>query len=173
MPLFWPMSAPPNRTPKRDEDGESEELSPSKASQFLLEECRTVIPGIQALFGFQLIAVINSGFGQKLTSAQQRLHLAATGLLAIAIALIMAPAAFHRQTSPRRATDEFIRVSTRLLLWSMVPLTVGLTLDFYVIASIVLESAGAVAIATGVGGVFVLLWFVLPRSRRLRRLVAR
>ena len=44
----------------------------SMAAQYLLEECRMVLPGIQALFGFQLIAVFSPGFAQKLTLADQR-----------------------------------------------------------------------------------------------------
>jgi len=34
-----------------------------KTISHLLEECRMVLPGIQALFGFQLIAVFNQPFG--------------------------------------------------------------------------------------------------------------
>lgn len=33
-----------------------------------------VSPGIQALFGFQLIAVFNSRFAEELTEREQRLH---------------------------------------------------------------------------------------------------
>ena len=55
----------------------------------LLEECRMVLPGIQALFGFQLIAVFNQGFSEKLSVTEQRLHWLAFGLVAIAIALVM------------------------------------------------------------------------------------
>src|SRR4051794_7658519 len=77
---------------------EREKLPLAKAAQYLLEECRTVLPGIQALFGFQLIAVFNQGFSQKLSAGEQRLHLLAMTLVAIAIALIMSPAAHHRQT---------------------------------------------------------------------------
>ena len=39
-----------------------EELPLSKAAEYLLEECRMVLPGIQALFGFQLVAVFNSAW---------------------------------------------------------------------------------------------------------------
>jgi Family of unknown function (DUF6328) len=56
---------------------ESEELPLSRAAEYLLEECRMVLPGIQALFGFQLIAVFNQGFGEKLTIGEERLHLVA------------------------------------------------------------------------------------------------
>ena len=51
------------------------------AAQLVIDECRTVLPGIQALFGFQLIAVFNTGFASKLSAAEQRtlLHLVQPG----------------------------------------------------------------------------------------------
>ncbi|HEX3599785.1 MAG TPA: DUF6328 family protein, partial [Lacipirellulaceae bacterium] len=67
----------------------------SEAVSHLLEECRMVLPGIQALFGFQLVAVFNQRFAQ-VPAFDQVLHLAATTLVAIAAALIMAPVAYHR-----------------------------------------------------------------------------
>jgi hypothetical protein len=76
-----------------------EELPLSEAVTHLLEECRMILPGIQALFGFQFIAVFNASFADKLTSTEQRLHLLALGLVAIAGALVMAPAAYHPRPS--------------------------------------------------------------------------
>ncbi len=49
----------------------AEELSLDSAVRHILEECRMVLPGIQALFGFQLIAVFNEGFAQKLSVLEQ------------------------------------------------------------------------------------------------------
>src|SRR3982074_5472 len=92
-----------------------EELSLNDATTHLLEECRMVLPGVQALFGFQLIAVFNSGFAQRLTLGEQRLHLVALALVAIAGALVMTPAAYHRQTHPRQATARFLDVGSRLV----------------------------------------------------------
>jgi hypothetical protein len=48
-----------------------ERLPLEKAALLLLEECRMVLPGIQALFGFQLIAVLNPLFVQRLDAMQQ------------------------------------------------------------------------------------------------------
>src|SRR5213595_3852126 len=93
--------------------GEKERISLSQAAQYLLDECRMVLPGIQALFGLQLIVVFNAGFDQKLNTAEQAVHLAAIALVAIAVAIIMTPAAYHRQTSQRELTDNFLRLSTR------------------------------------------------------------
>jgi len=154
--------------PDRDQ---VEEVSLSKAAQYLLEECRMVLPGIQALFGFQLIAVFNPSFGQKLSGAEQRLHLLTIGLVAIAIALVMAPAAYHRQTGPRQVSKAFVEVSTRLLLWSMLPLAASICVESYLVGRVILGSPYAALPAVVVFFVFLGLWFVLPRARALRRAV--
>src|SRR3954453_616019 len=101
---------------------EKEELPLAKAAGFLLEECRMVLPGIQALFGFQLIAVFNSGFFERLSPGERRIHLASILCIVAAVALVMAPAALHRQTQPNRMSLRFVRMSSRLLMWSMLPL---------------------------------------------------
>src|SRR5262245_37441123 len=101
---------------------DSERLGLSEAITHLLEECRMVLPGVQALFGFQLIAVFNNAFFKRLTDTEQILHLVALALIAIAGALVMTPAALHRQAGPREASERFLRVGGQLLLGSMVPL---------------------------------------------------
>ena len=149
---------------------ERETLSLAEATKYLLEECRMVLPGVQALFGFQLIAVFNSPFFDKLTHAEQRVHLLALAMVAIAVALIMSPASYHRQTNPRATSADFIRLGGRLLLIAMVPLLLGIGLDFYLIARIVLGSCGfAAAEAIGLVLFFVLCWFALPRWGRKKR----
>lgn len=139
-----------------------------QATRLLLEECRMVLPGIQALFGFQLIAVFNEGFAQKLSVLDQRLHLAAIALIVIAIAIIMTPAAYHRQTAPLQASERLVRLSTRLLLWSMLPLTLGICIDFYVVSAVIVDGNLARWLAAVVFLVFVGLWYVLPRAQALQ-----
>ncbi|WP_109014029.1 DUF6328 family protein [Novimethylophilus kurashikiensis] len=139
------------------------------AFRFVLEECRMVLPGIQGLFGFQLIAVFNDGFSEKLSAGEQALHLLALGLVAVAIALIMTPAAFHRHCGPNQVSDALVALSTRLVLWSMLPLSLGISLDFYLIARIVLQSPWVAILAGLLFLFFVLMWFALPRLARLRR----
>lgn len=67
----------------------------STMASHLLEECRIVLPGIQAIFGFQLIAVFNTTFWEIPTSSRI-IHLLAISLAAIAVAFVMTPAAYHR-----------------------------------------------------------------------------
>src|SRR5689334_14420709 len=111
-------------------DEELEKVSLARSADYLLEECRMVLPGIQALFGFQLMVVFSPGFADRLGTKDQRLHLLAIGLVALSVALIMTPAAYHRQTGTREITAGFIRTSTRLLLWSMMPLATAICVDF-------------------------------------------
>jgi hypothetical protein len=144
----------------------------SEAASFLLDECRMVLPGIQALFGFQLIAVFNQRFADELSRAEQSLHFAAIGLLGIAIALVMTPAALHRQMGVRNVSVAFLTISSRLLLASMFPLALAFGLDFYLIARIILGQGPAPLFGTLLVGVFAVLWLLLPRSRRLLRILS-
>lgn len=150
--------------------GETERLPLSKAVQHMLGECRMILPGIQALFGFQLVAVFNSAFDEKLVPAEQQLHVAAIALVAVAVALIMTPAVFHRQTSPHEVTAAFLSLSSRLLLWSMVPLALGICIDFTLIARMVFGHGIGVTLAAVIASVFVVLWLALPRVTALQRL---
>lgn len=141
-----------------------EELPLPEAMTHLLEECRMVLPGIQALFGFQLIAVFNSSFAEKLSWAEQRLHLLAIGLVAIAVALVMAPAAYHRLSHPMEATKHFIRIASRLLLASMFPLMVSICLDFYIISRLISNNRHfSLLLSFFLLCVFATLWFLFPR----------
>src|SRR4051812_851669 len=87
-----------------------------------LEEARVVLPGIQALFGFQMIAVFNEGFARNLDETEQRLHLAAVACTALAAALAMAPAAVHRQSQPESVSTRLVRTCTVLISIGMFPL---------------------------------------------------
>ena len=132
-----------------------------------------VLPGIQALFGFQLIAVFSARFSESLSATEQRLHLVAIGLAAIAIALIMTPAALHRRAGGREVTGRFVRLSTRLLLWSMLPLAMSISLDFYLIVRVIVGGVVSAVLAVVLFGTFLFMWFIFPRMDDLQRMVDR
>ena len=149
--------------------GAREDISLDTAAGHLLEECRMVLPGIQALFGFQLIAVFNQGFGEKLSHAAQLVHLVALVLTALAMALVMTPAALHRMAQPKSVSERFVWMASSMVLAGMVPLALGVGLDAYVVASVVTESTGAgIVIGAALLLVFAWLWFLLPRRERSR-----
>ena len=153
--------------PRANASTERENLSLNDAATHVLEECRTVVPGMQALFGFQLIAVFSAAFKQDLSQAERIIHLAAILLVTLAIVLVMAPAALHRQSEPMSVSRRFIDSSSRFLMASMVPLAAGICLDVYVIARVILSSvAGAVVVVVLLLAVFILFWRVIPQLAR-------
>jgi hypothetical protein len=145
----------------------SEQLSLADATTHLLEECRMITPGVQALLGFQFIAVFSNGFGEQLSHSEQCAHLTALALIAIATAFVMAPAAYHRQAGRRQATERFLVIGSRLLLVAMIALTLGVGIDFYLVARVILDNPTLSAlVAAAVVLVFGFLWFVFPRVAR-------
>lgn len=97
-----------------------------------LTECRVVIPGAQALLGFQMIAMLTEGF-VKLPRASQYVHLAALLLIALSTILIMTPAAFHRIVEQGEDSERFWRHTRRMLMWGMAALAAGIAAEFYVV----------------------------------------
>ncbi|HKU95522.1 MAG TPA: DUF6328 family protein [Vineibacter sp.] len=134
-----------------------------------IEEARVILPGIQALFGFQLIAVFNERFDKGLSHGEQTLHLAALSLVAIAAALIMAPASYQRQAERHIVTRRFVNLASRLIQCALWPLATGLALDLFIVSRMILGSALiAAAVALVLWLFFVALWFGLPALRRHR-----
>ena len=128
-----------------------------------------VLPGIQALFGFQLIAVFNQGFSEKLSPLQQKLHFFAILSTVVSIALVMAPAAIHRLVDPLSVSERFVRISTRLLLCSLIPLAVSICLELYLIGDLIMNSSVVGVVASVMAlGLFLLLWVALPLMEQRR-----
>jgi cobalamin synthase len=129
-----------------------------------------VLPGIQTLFGFQLIAVFNAGFAEKLPPEGRLLHLAATVLIACAIALIMAPAAYHRQAERDRVSQYFANYASRMITIAMAPLLAAIAIEVALISYAINQS---IWIAVGLGStlavLYALLWFAFPWTKARRR----
>ncbi|MBY0324634.1 MAG: hypothetical protein K2X72_38380 [Reyranella sp.] len=132
------------------------------------DEARMVLPGVQGILGFQLIAVFNQRF-QDLTEDRQILHLVAFLLLASAMGLIITPAAYHRQAERGCITRRFVDMASLLLTLALIPLAVGIAIDAYLLTWLVLgKNIPSLCVA---GALLVLLgglWFMLPRVAKSR-----
>ena len=138
---------------------------PEDQAKQVVEEARMVLPGIQALFGFQLIAVFNQRY-VELSAANRNLHLAALFLIGISAALIMTPAAYHRQAEPGQVSLFFISLASRLLAWAMLALALGICLDIYIVARLTpLNWLASATIAGGLLSIYLGAWFVFPRLK--------
>lgn len=139
-----------------------------EASTQVDDEARMLLPGVQALMGFQLMAAFNQRF-EQFSPAEQVMHFTAFLLLALTMGLLMAPAAYHRQAERCMVTERFVKMSSMLLTIAMVPFIAGICLDTYLLGKMILKETMPAMLAAGAAlAVFVGLWFVLPRLARPR-----
>jgi DMSO reductase anchor subunit len=145
---------------------EREAQSLEKETQSVESEARMVLPGIQAIFGFQLIAIFNESFA-RLEPFERVLHLTSLALVAVSTALIMAPAAYHRIAERGQVSKRFVDLASSLLAWAMAVLAAGIAVDFYIATRLAVDSrAAGILLALGVLILFGWLWFVFPLRQR-------
>jgi hypothetical protein len=134
----------------------------------MLTEARVLLPGAQALLGFQMAVMFTSAF-EGLPALSKLLHVAALCCIALAIILLMAPAAFHRLAYFGEDSEEFHSLGTRFVVAAAVPLALGITLELYVGTAKASGSSGlAAAAAISAAVVLTFLWFVQPLLLRAK-----
>jgi uncharacterized protein DUF6328 len=128
-----------------------------------------VLPGIQAVFGFQLIAIFNEQFS-GIGVALKLTHLASLCLVVVAIALIMTPAAYDRIAEADHVSKRFLRRTAALLTIAMAVFGLSISSEMFVVVALVTDSLSAGIVASVVcATLFALLWFATPwLSRRAR-----
>jgi hypothetical protein len=158
--------------PNRDESQE-----PDKQVGQLLAEAHMILPGLLMLLGLQIIAVFNDVFQDGLEPYDHVLHLFALCLLAVGAALVVTPAAYHRQVAPYGIPADFAKLASRFATAALVPLMLALSIDTYLVGKLALGDLPldkmwtSIAIAGALLLMFSGLWFVFPRvmARRRRR----
>jgi hypothetical protein len=146
--------------PSRD----SEELK--RHADQILQEIRIVLPGTQALMGFQFIAFFNPVF-QNMADELKQLHFAALILTILCSILLIAPVAFQQIGESGRVTRKFLSYTRRVLTGAMLCLLVAISADVYLASRLTGSStllAGAIALTLFGTGLF--LWFIHALLRR-------
>ena len=129
----------------------------------LLTEARVVLPGAQALFGFQLAIVLTRAF-EQLPKASVVVHAASLLLVALAVMMLMAPAPYHRIVYAGEDTEDMYRVSSALVTGATLPpLGLGLAGDVFVVIAKISGSFTIGSFTGGVAFVFLIgLWYLYP-----------
>lgn len=158
---------------RRDRKNQMQETSnktplKSKIEQ-MLTEARVIIPGGQALLGFQLIATFAKAFNE-LPDLFKYVHWAALCAVALAVILLMTPAALHRLSFQGEDDPEFFSIGSRLVIAASIPLAIGISGD---VAVVFFKTTGDTAIALSAGAIalFALLafWLAYPLWHRVRQ----
>ena len=155
------------RRPKSEAESESEPESErqtpltSKIEQ-MLTEARVIIPGAQALLGFQLVATLTKAF-DELPALFKYIHCAGLCAVALSVVLLMTPAAIHRIGFGGEDDPLFFRIGSRLVVAGSIPLAAGIAADVAVVFFKATESTN-VATSAGVAALVVLLgfWLLFP-----------
>jgi hypothetical protein len=132
----------------------------------VLTEARVVLPGVQALLGFQLATMLMEGF-DKLPQSSKYVHLVSLLLTGLCVVLLMTPAAYHRIVERGEDTEDFHSLASTILLVVMIPLPLGICGDLFVVLRKVTESM-AISVTTSLVFLlfFYLFWFGFPAYRR-------
>jgi hypothetical protein len=141
----------------------------------VMTEARVVLPGAQAMLGFQFITFFEKSF-EELPFYTKAIHLGCASLIALAVVLLMTPAAFHRMAEGGEESERLVTVAGRCVVGAMIPLALGMSGDFFVVT---LKITHELSIAVPCGAVallvFLSLWFgyTLLRRRRATRVPSR
>ena len=152
---------------------ESESTPLTKQIEQMLTEARTILPGAQALLGFQLTVFLAESFS-RLPGGLKGLHVAALLLVALTVLLLMLPAAYHRIVYAGEDSKDVLRVGTRTITLATLPLSAALALDTYVVSAHALEQpwvaimVGA-TVFCGLSGAWLLYPLVVRQARRTVR----
>jgi hypothetical protein len=134
---------------------------PSKIEQ-MLTEARVIIPGAQALLGFQLVATLTNAF-DELPAAFKYIHCAGLCAVALSVVLLMTPAAVHRIGFGGEDDPAFFRIGSRLVIAGSIPLAAGIAAD---VAVVFFKATGSANLATGAGAASLAtllgFWLLLP-----------
>jgi len=128
----------------------------------------TLLPGVLALFGVQLLVVFSSAFQEGLDRTEQLVHLAAIVLVALAIAALLTPAAFLRAIDPSGTSPAMLRVTRRSLATTLLSLAIAIPLEVFLAACVIFRDRLAIALGAVTLVLFFALWFVVPLVRRPR-----
>jgi hypothetical protein len=128
----------------------------------MLTEARVVLPGAQALFGFQLAIVLTQSF-EQLSSASKIAHAASLFMVGLSVVLLIAPAAYHRIVYAGEDSQDMHRVGSALVTAATVPLALGLVGDVYVVITKIVGTPTAGLIAGSLALVVLIgFWHVYP-----------
>ena len=138
----------------------------STKTENMLREARVILPGAQALLGFQFVVILTKEFA-GLEPLSKGLHLAALCCVAFATILLMTPAALHRITYAGEDSEEFLKRGSGFVVTAPFFLGLGIAADLYVVTNVAVQSHG-LGVIVGVCAFIMLgiLWYGFPFAIR-------
>jgi hypothetical protein len=133
----------------------------------LLQELRVAQAGVQILFGFLLSIAFTERYAEA-DNYVRATHLITILFAACSVALMTAPAAWHRLLFRRGRREDVIEVANRFAIAGLVFLAVAMIGTILLLGEIVIGGWVAFALGGFAAVLFGTLWFVLPLRERRR-----
>ena len=174
--LLWYVLSAVRRAPHRDEVRKMNDRKDSPEGKekaelhervgLALTEARVVLPGAQAMLGFQFVTMFTQAF-EELPQSSKLMHLACLSLIALTVILLITPAAFHRIAEHGMDSERLVKLTGRFVMAATVPLAAAMAGEVYVVILKVMESFSmAVVAAVGTFVVMMAMWFGFTLLRR-------
>lgn len=142
----------------------TEELK--KDTDQILQGIRIVLPGTQALMGFQFVAFFNPVF-QNLPEHLKELHFVTLLMTIICSILLIAPVSYQQIGEGGSPTARFLRYTRKMLGTAMIFLLLAFTGDVYVAARTIGDNnAFAIIITLLIFGLGFFFWYIYTFMRR-------
>jgi Na+-driven multidrug efflux pump len=133
----------------------------------LLQEVRVAQTGTQVLFAFLLGVPFTQRFAD-VTTFQRTVYFVTLLAAAIASAFLIAPSAYHRLLFRQREKSFVIESANWLVIIGLGFVAVAMSGVILLITDVLYSDTAAAIVTAAVAGLFVVLWYVVPLSRRIR-----
>ena len=131
----------------------------------LLQELRVAGLGVQVLFGFLLSLPFTTVFKQ-LSGGERDLYLTCLILAAVATALLLGPVAYHRVVFRQGQKEKLVRAANVMAIVGLAAVGLAVSAAVLLVTSYVAAGLAAGLITAFVAGLFALVWFAFPLTRR-------
>ena len=132
----------------------------------VLIEARLILPGAQALLGFQVASTLSDGF-EALPPVAKWIHLLGLISNAVSTIFLMAPAASHRIALNGEDSEQFCRLASRFVIVAMLWLGLGVSGELFVVALKTTHSYGtSTTLAILILSFFYTAWFGYSYAKR-------
>jgi hypothetical protein len=133
----------------------------------LLQEVRVAQTGTQILFAFLLGVPFTQRFGE-VTSFQQTVYFGTLLAAAVASALLIAPSAYHRILFRQKEKQFVIEASNVLIIVGLAFVALAMSGVILLITDLLYNETTTAIVTAAIVLVFVVLWYVVPITRRIR-----
>lgn len=133
----------------------------------LLDEIRTILPGVEILFGFLIILPFE--FSEELTGLERLLYLGAFLSVSAGLALLVAPTINHRLRFRSMDKERWLYRSNRLTIAASLFLAIGIGLTVYLVVETIVGGVLAGLIAAANAAWIGWFWFGWPLVQKAHK----